>query len=572
MTIQRKCCVLIFCCILTAILLISTLLSAVATAEASVQNIIIPFSGPIEVTVNNAITNQCNGSFGIYSPNEEVVFSGYNNLRGESKIIGSFSKDTELIFFMSPASFCSGYKYLSTDITHAKVYNIATGIWRIEWEDLPDNWPPDNDFDDLIITVRLIGAYPDYKQNRGDWASIIYANNQSAEDNIAKYGCAMTTLANLLAYYGARDTDPGVLNTWMKQNEGYDNNNGVKWASIKHYRPQGSDVAVIDWVKNISRGDPRFYRDIEDSLNKNWPVVLRLDAPESPSGIHFVVAIGIESQSGGQAKYIVKDPLINNQTGSEYFAALNIEDRRIVSAILYKPADGVARPAIVVTGHSPIEMMLTDTQGRRLGYDYASGIYYFEIPTGYYAHEGPYWTPNNSTDATNIGERLVLEVGSSSGNYGLLVYGTGEGPYEIDSTFFDGQSLTSNDEISGTISLGTTVAYNIRAFPGQTIIERYRTLSVLSPTTKIGINEMTPITIRLLDASNRPIANKTILLSASLGVITSSVITNQNGEATATYSTSEITGISNIIAETDGLRGILRINVSGPIYLPLITR
>lgn len=562
---------LVFCSTI-AIILFFTQLPVTATAQTTTQTIILPFSAQVEVTVNNAITNQCNGNFGIHLPNDETIFSGYNNLRGESKVIGEFAKDTELVFFITPSSFCSGYKYLSNNTSHAKVYNVASGIWRLEWEDLPDNWPPDNDFDDLIITVRLIGAYPDFKQNRGIWASDIYANNDNLQDNIAKYGCALTTLANLLVYYGARDTNPGSLNTWMKDNDGYDNKNGVIWGAIKHYRPQGSDVAVIDWVKNINRSSPRFSEDIVDSLSKNWPVVLRLDAPESPSGIHFVVAIRIEQKPGDKLNYVVKDPLINNRTESEYFTTLPTDDLRIVSASLYKPADGIARPAIVVIGHSPIEMLLTDNQGRRLGYDLPSGAYHNDIPTGYYAHEGAYWTPNDPSINSNTGERLVLEAGTLSGNYSLIVYGTGEGDYEIETSFLDGQKFISTSEISGSISLGTTVSYNVQAYPGRTTIQKARTLSLSSPAMNVGINKLTSITVRLLDGSNKPIINKTIRLSASLGEIADTAVTNRNGEATINFAAGKVAGFSSIVAEVDGLKSALQISIYGPVNLPLITR
>ncbi|HEU0293373.1 MAG TPA: SBBP repeat-containing protein [Anaerolineales bacterium] len=75
-------------------------------------------------------------------------------------------------------------------------------------------------------------------------------------------------------------------------------------------------------------------------------------------------------------------------------------------------------------GLSPIELLVTDPQGRRLGYDPGSGQILNEIPLGVYVHP--------------TGEPVEFVVyAPQAGNYTITVTGTGNGPYTLLDVFTD---------------------------------------------------------------------------------------------------------------------------------------
>jgi len=198
---------------LILLLLLGHVQGVEAPADQSENRMVLTQRSTIIVTVNNVITNTCDGTAGLRSPEEKELFPGYNALRGESVTLGPYEAGTELIFYLNPSSYCSGYTYLSTNPFHAHVTPLdAPNSWRIDWEDLPDDYPPDNDFNDLILVVRAVGSAPDFKQDhpddQGGWENDPYDNIQST---IGRSGCATTASADLLHYYGAADVNPRTL-------------------------------------------------------------------------------------------------------------------------------------------------------------------------------------------------------------------------------------------------------------------------------------------------------------------------------------------------------------------------
>jgi hypothetical protein len=87
-------------------------------------------------------------------------------------VVGSYPALTNLVFYIQPGVPC-GKTYYSTDSARAIITPLATpNSWRIGWEDGP-GLHPDNDFNDLIIIVRLKEtAVRDFKQNDPQWVTM----------------------------------------------------------------------------------------------------------------------------------------------------------------------------------------------------------------------------------------------------------------------------------------------------------------------------------------------------------------------------------------------------------------
>jgi len=104
-------------------------------------------------------------------------------------------------------------------------------------------------------------------------------------------GCAVACASMVLAYHGA-DVDPGRLNAFVHENDGYTPQGWIYWEAAAEYPPaelmkayeDRPSYAMIDW--NLIRGRPSIVR-------------VRL-----PSGItHFVVIMGKRGH-----EYLIRDP------------------------------------------------------------------------------------------------------------------------------------------------------------------------------------------------------------------------------------------------------------------------
>lgn len=103
--------------------------------------------------------------------------------------------------------------------------------------------------------------------------------------------------------------------------------------------------------------------------------------------------------------------------------------------------------------HSPVAPMLVAPDGRRTGYDPATGLDYQEIPQSFYVVDSGGWDLQPFTDP--VGELAVLSA--EPGAYKLYLVGTGTGPYTIEFQTGNGQTQT----IQGNASPGEIIRYTI---------------------------------------------------------------------------------------------------------------
>lgn len=96
-----------------------------------------------------------------------------------------------------------------------------------------------------------------------------------------------------------------------------------------------------------------------------------------------------------------------------------------------------------IKGESPINILLTDPQGNRVGYDFVSKQSVAEVPFAVYS--GPGMEP-----------QLITIQNPSKGKYKIEVFGTDEGPYKVTTSFIDPQGITiSEREYEGETDEGT---------------------------------------------------------------------------------------------------------------------
>jgi hypothetical protein len=81
----------------------------------------------------------------------------------------------------------------------------------------------------MVMAVPVWAAVfsiPFFSQRDSAWSATKLGSSTTL--TIGSHGCAMTSVACLLKFRGA-DCDPAKLNTYLKDNSGYDSNSAIKW-------------------------------------------------------------------------------------------------------------------------------------------------------------------------------------------------------------------------------------------------------------------------------------------------------------------------------------------------------
>ena len=136
---------------------------------------------------------------------------------------------------------------------------------------------------DSSISVPVIG------QQASPWAGMPLGT--SPTDTIGSAGCAVTSVAMMLRYYGV-NTDPAAFNAWLTANGGYAFDDQLIWSAVTSYT--GGHVAFSAWT------GPDLGL-IQNELDSDRPVVaeVRLNGNQ-----HFVLITGYSAQGG----LVINDP------------------------------------------------------------------------------------------------------------------------------------------------------------------------------------------------------------------------------------------------------------------------
>jgi hypothetical protein len=136
---------------------------------------------------------------------------------------------------------------------------------------------------------------PRFAQADPRWADDLLGLTHST---IGSEGCAVSSAAMVLAYYGV-NVDPGVLNTFLTNNDGYTPQGWLYWEKAAAFAPGKA--------KHVYEDAPSYYL-IDSNLLRGNPVIIRI---RLRSGIsHFVVIIGKRG-----FRYLIQDPGSNGDTG-----------------------------------------------------------------------------------------------------------------------------------------------------------------------------------------------------------------------------------------------------------------
>lgn len=160
------------------------------------------------------------------------------------------------------------------------------------------------------VTFTCCGKVPNdhFSQGGQMWSSTCYANNNCQIDpdaTIGWRGCALTSLATLINYYnssvysGIPRTNPGDLNTYLRDLPGYggyNRNNDVEFSAIRRY-----SSGRVSFVDRYDVDDPYSRESLLDTadglIRSGIPLMFRVGGP------HFILVIGKCGSS-----FVVADP------------------------------------------------------------------------------------------------------------------------------------------------------------------------------------------------------------------------------------------------------------------------
>ena len=140
----------------------------------------------------------------------------------------------------------------------------------------------------MPVPGEIVISVPQFFQGDPRWSDELLGNTPVT---LGAEGCAVASASMLLSHYGL-DVDPGRLNKFLKENNGFEGAGWLRWESAAEFTPcliekayeDLPSYALIDW--NLLRGNP---------------VIVRL---RLPSGItHFVVIVGKRGFD-----YLMRDP------------------------------------------------------------------------------------------------------------------------------------------------------------------------------------------------------------------------------------------------------------------------
>jgi hypothetical protein len=308
---------------------------------------------------------------------------------------------------------------------------------------------------------------PWFYQSQAPWGSQDYANQ--APKKMSKLGCMVTSLAMLFKHYGidtAADGSamtPGSVNSGLNATPLY-GELGPKYSSYKGFtstgavQPNGAvafarNSYILKCIRNGGDAETcttasksqisykfsinSFTSNSQKIINKEIclgnPVILKvssISAPSDKSKAHFIIATGMGVDANGQATYITNNPASAN--GENEIRSANAD--KIKGYRLYRPTYDPSMVFMHLAGNA--DMIITDPQGRKTGFNPITQQSYSEIP------EGTYFTAESISDPSDPNiftppESRFEGMNPVSGQYQVQVFAKSNTSYQLTSYSFD---------------------------------------------------------------------------------------------------------------------------------------
>ena len=313
---------------------------------------------------------------------------------------------------------------------------------------------PGKGFFTLIDDVEVVGApqppcsisgVPLFKQGASPWGGQQYDNSTKT---IEQWGCMLTSAAMLINYYGASvgaATDPGQLNSCLNS---LPPGRGYIGASVN---PRGVEECArrfgltdFYYKGRIGSRDDTALRSYLCDAN---PVIIGFELDNNPAnGLdHFVVATG-EATVNGTDTWLINDPAYSRDEVRDYPA----NDYQGIR--LYSRSPG--SPALIIGTYPTVPFLISDPEGRRVGYEADTGEILDEIPGAHYYAE--HLIDDRDPDAEASPTQYLFELfHPPDGVYTVQLSSPYETSYTAYFVGYDDQDAASSVAASGTVVDGS---------------------------------------------------------------------------------------------------------------------
>ncbi len=305
---------------------------------------------------------------------------------------------------------------------------------------------------------------PYFSQNDDPWGSTEYDHTISKfglsgiSTTMNRWGCAVTSAAMIMHFHNIKEfpdgtpINPGTLNDWLKNNEGYVSGYSSEgWYSSINFPSIGvlSEQIYAAGKSDIKLTHERSYFSADSSslLNDDltvgnsfgpFPDIIRVN-----NNGHFVVAKGKLSHT-----YAINDPEWNYNTLSSFNNTYSQIDRFI-------PSQTNLSYIILVVGPD-VEILVSDGNGRKTGKTIQDGqvLEYKEIPNATYAFSPPIENTDSSGDSQMLGtgvNEFLLPV-PEGGRYVINLSGKANNFYTLNVLTYQKNGENISKKIEGIIN------------------------------------------------------------------------------------------------------------------------
>jgi hypothetical protein len=308
------------------------------------------------------------------------------------------------------------------------------------------------------------------------------------KNRIGDVGCNLTTTANVLSYY-ANDVTPAALQEWLIQ----------KWTTAPAAKKATYITARNDFAENFTEEftRERFNSGLTDTIVTNKTYVasgapgnnrqrlidalqagdaVKLRVPSGSGGAnkygHYVLAYGLVNPAEPDTfiennEILIHDPGHGNvhtladyeQKWGSYANWLDDTSRPRLQIYSGTKGNGPLPKALDISVFSPVDVILIDPLGRRVGFDASQGVL-SEAPGSQYWVEESYSTLDDGSGGplslvwtnNDLVKHLRIE-NPMAGEYSMELVGTGNGSFEI-SIATDNATQTTLNSLAGQITSG----------------------------------------------------------------------------------------------------------------------
>jgi uncharacterized delta-60 repeat protein len=353
-----------------------------------------------------------------------------------------------------------------------------------------------------LVRYTTVNPIADFKQTDPTWSNnpnppvgssnyitATLLDHSSQCRDMYWWGCAITSVADVLKSYGYNTVtvngnsstaiDPSSFNAWMTENNIFSDCGAL-------FQFMGSSVAIANplpfWVSSTaSRNTAKTMVDAALSQG-NLPII----GVNTIYGTHFIVlSKKLPDLSNGTPDYSIIDPalypFIANTPGNTGKALSDTYKwNNIFEVVVFDKNSSPTAKSISFVGHSPIQLLVTNPNGKQTGYQSSSHPYVDDIPQSSYGIDPGVRDINGN--APKAPESIIYDQNNPvNGIYTLQVYGTGNGSYTVDFMSKTASASAVHHIISGTAVKGKTDTYSVTVSDANDpiVVQRKVTMQVI---------------------------------------------------------------------------------------------